>query len=52
MVVIDSETLEILSTLPASTIYESAGKLGDMAPSIRPLVHGARLFGQAFTVPG
>ena len=50
MVVIDSETLEILSTLPASTIYESAGKLGDMAPSIRPLVHGARLFGQAFTV--
>lgn len=36
--------------LGAATVYEGAGKLGDMAPTIRPLFEGARLCGSAFTV--
>jgi len=35
---------------PAATWYEAAGKLGDMEPSIRPVVEGGRLAGPAFTV--
>jgi 4-hydroxy-4-methyl-2-oxoglutarate aldolase len=33
-----------------ATIYEAAGKLGDMDPSIRPFVPNARMSGTAFTV--
>jgi 4-hydroxy-4-methyl-2-oxoglutarate aldolase len=36
--------------LGAATVYEGAGKIGDMAPAIRPLFEGARLCGPAFTV--
>ncbi|MGE0803323.1 MAG: RraA family protein [Lautropia sp.] len=36
--------------LAAATVYESNGKSGDMAPSIRPLQPGVRLAGPAFTV--
>ncbi len=38
--------------LPAATIYEAAGRTGDMEPAVRPIVDGARLFGPAFTVSG
>jgi 4-hydroxy-4-methyl-2-oxoglutarate aldolase len=38
------------AALPAATIYEAAGKLGDMAPNIRPMVPGFRMAGPAFTV--
>lgn len=44
------ELVAILATLPAATIYEAAGKLGDVAPTIRPLVDGLRLAGRAFTL--
>ncbi len=33
-----------------ATVYEAAGKLGDMAPGIRPMVAGIRMVGRAFTV--
>ena len=39
-----------LSGFPTSTIYEAAGKLGDMEPTIRPIVQGARIAGPAFSV--
>jgi len=42
--------IERLRPLPAATVYEAAGKLGDMAPNIRPMLPGARLLGPAFTV--
>lgn len=42
--------LDVLSELPAATIYEAAGKRGDMAPSIRPILPGLRMGGPAFTV--
>lgn len=42
--------LRQLSKLPAATVYEASGKRGDMAPAIRQMVPGARLFGPAFTV--
>jgi 4-hydroxy-4-methyl-2-oxoglutarate aldolase len=34
----------------ASTLYEAAGKTGDMAPAIRALSVGTRVLGRAFTV--
>ncbi len=34
----------------AATVYEAAGKLGDMEPNIRPIVPGLRMMGPAFTV--
>jgi 4-hydroxy-4-methyl-2-oxoglutarate aldolase len=34
----------------AATVYEAAGKLGDMEPSVRPIVPGIHLVGPAFTV--
>lgn len=39
-----------LAALPAATIYEAAGKTGDMAPTIRPLAIGPRMAGPAFTL--
>ncbi len=42
--------LRQLSRLAAATVYEASGKRGDMAPAIRQMVPGTRLFGPAFTV--
>jgi 4-hydroxy-4-methyl-2-oxoglutarate aldolase len=39
-----------LAGLAAATVYEANGKRGDMAPAIRQMVQGTRLFGPAFTV--
>jgi 4-hydroxy-4-methyl-2-oxoglutarate aldolase len=39
-----------LARLAAATVYEANGKRGDMAPAIRQMVPGTRLFGPAFTV--
>jgi 4-hydroxy-4-methyl-2-oxoglutarate aldolase len=44
------DVVSILSNIPTATIYESAGKWGDVAPYIRPIVAGLRLAGRAFTV--
>jgi 4-hydroxy-4-methyl-2-oxoglutarate aldolase len=44
------DVVSILSNIPTATIYESAGKWGDVAPYIRPVVAGLRLAGRAFTV--
>lgn len=42
--------LEILRSLPVATVYEAAGKLGDVSPAIRSMVDGMRMAGPAFTV--
>lgn len=42
--------LEILQSMPAATVWEAAGKTGDMHPAIRAMVPGTRLAGPAFTV--
>jgi 4-hydroxy-4-methyl-2-oxoglutarate aldolase len=42
--------LKKLAGLAAATVYEANGKRGDMAPAIRQMVQGTRLFGPAFTV--
>ena len=45
--------LEIVKTLgqyPTATIYEAAGKLGDMEPGIRPIIPNVQLSGIAYTV--
>ncbi len=42
--------LKALAAMPPATIYEAAGKRGDMSPSIRAIVPGARLAGRAYTV--
>ncbi len=39
-----------LGRFPTATIYEAAGKAGDMSPSIRPIWSGIRLAGIAYTV--
>ena len=44
------EIAETLGRYPTATIYEAAGKRGDMSPLIRPIVPGARLAGIAYTV--
>ncbi len=44
------DTLARLARLPAATVYEAAGKLGDMSPDIRPVAPGLRLAGPAFTL--
>ena len=41
---------ETLGRYPTATIYEAAGKRGDMSPDIRPIVPGVRLSGIAYTV--
>lgn len=45
-----SDLIRTLQSLPVATVYEAAGKLGDVAPSIRPMIEGARLAGPAFTL--
>jgi 4-hydroxy-4-methyl-2-oxoglutarate aldolase len=45
-----AKAIEIMKTMPAATIYEAAGKFGDMDPSIRCLTPGARMAGPAFTL--
>jgi 4-hydroxy-4-methyl-2-oxoglutarate aldolase len=44
------DVVAALGRLPVATVYEAGGKLGDVAPSIRPVVQGLRLAGRAFTV--
>lgn len=44
------DVVSVLANIPTATIYESAGKWGDVAPYIRPVVDGVRLAGRAFTV--
>lgn len=41
---------ETLARYPTATIYEAAGKSGDMAPDIRPIVPDALFSGIAYTV--
>ena len=41
---------QTLGRYPTATIYEAAGKRGDMSPDIRPIVPGAGLSGIAYTV--
>ena len=41
---------ELLQSMPTATIWEAAGKTGDMHPRIKPMVPTARLAGPAFTV--
>lgn len=47
---IDSPVWRKFTSLPATTVYEASGQLGDMSPEIVPLVPGVRLAGFAFTV--
>lgn len=44
------EVVAKLGTLPTATIYEAAGKWGEVAANIRPIVDGVRVCGRAFTV--
>jgi len=44
------EAVQRLAQLPVATVYEAAGKVGDVAPHIRSLVDGVRLAGPAFTL--
>ena len=36
--------------MPAATLWEAAGKRGDLSPKIKPLFAEARIAGPAFTV--
>ena len=45
-----AELIATLKSLPVATVYEAAGKLGDVSPAIRPMIEGARLAGPAFTL--
>lgn len=45
-----SEVAETLGRYATATIYEAAGKSGDMAPDIRPIVPGRSFAGIAYTV--
>lgn len=44
------EDLSDLERLPVATLYEAAGKRGDVSPDIRCLTPGFRLCGPAFTI--
>ena len=44
------EIAKKLGQYPTATIYEAAGKVGDMEPSIRPIVPGVHFSGIAYTV--
>ena len=41
---------ELLQSMPTATVWEAAGKTGDMHPRIKALVPSARLAGPAYTV--
>jgi 4-hydroxy-4-methyl-2-oxoglutarate aldolase len=47
---VSAELSAELARYPVATLYEAAGKRGDMEPAIRPITPGARLAGPAFTV--
>ena len=44
------DAFAILRSMSAATIWEAAGKRGDMSPRIKPLFAEARVAGPAFTV--
>ncbi|MEP9375316.1 RraA family protein [Aquabacter sp. CN5-332] len=44
------DVIAALGRIPVTTVYEAAGKLGDVGPAVRPLVEGTRIAGRAFTV--
>jgi 4-hydroxy-4-methyl-2-oxoglutarate aldolase len=44
------ELADALGRLPTATLYEAAGKRGDMSPTIRPVVPGVKLAGFALTL--
>ena len=46
----NDEVVAALGRLPTATIYEAAGKWGEVAANIRPIVDGLRVCGPAFTV--
>jgi 4-hydroxy-4-methyl-2-oxoglutarate aldolase len=48
--VISAKAIEILKSMPAATVYEAAGKFGDMDPKIRALAPGLHMAGPAFTL--
>jgi 4-hydroxy-4-methyl-2-oxoglutarate aldolase len=45
-----SKLAEALGQFPTATLYEAAGKRGDMARAIRPVAPGAKLSGVALTI--
>jgi 4-hydroxy-4-methyl-2-oxoglutarate aldolase len=47
---ISAKALEILKSMPAATVYEAAGKVGDMDPMIKALAPGLHMAGPAFTL--
>lgn len=47
---ISAKAIEILKSMPAATVYEAAGKFGDMNPVIRALAPGLHMAGPAFTL--
>jgi len=47
---VDESLSQRLGALPAATLYEAAGKLGDMGPEIRQMVPGVNVAGPAFTI--
>ncbi len=44
------DALSILRSMPAATVWEAAGKRGDLSPAIKPLFPEARIAGPAYTV--
>jgi 4-hydroxy-4-methyl-2-oxoglutarate aldolase len=47
---VSRDVVDILAGISTATIYEAAGKLGDVEPNIRPIVEGVPVAGRAFTV--
>ncbi len=41
---------DALAQLGTATVYEAAGKVGDMSPAIRPIIAGLKLAGIALTI--
>jgi 4-hydroxy-4-methyl-2-oxoglutarate aldolase len=46
----DRQVIEAFKGLGAATVYEAAGRIGSVHPSIKPLTRGIRLLGVALTV--
>jgi 4-hydroxy-4-methyl-2-oxoglutarate aldolase len=44
------ELADALGQFGTSTVYEAAGKIGDMSPAIRPIVPGLKIAGIALTI--
>ena len=47
---ITKEMLDQFKDIGASTVYEAAGKLGDLSPGIRPIGPADRMVGPAYTI--